>query len=103
MGNPSRGLHFFLRGGYTLLAVCYGQEAGLMNAEGFAGRPGELRSAGALSKQALAERAGLKRLAGARLETGRNDPAWRTVLALSKALGVTCEAFTREPADLPPP
>jgi transcriptional regulator with XRE-family HTH domain len=32
------------------------------------------------------------------LEQGRRKPSWETVLALAKALGVDCTAFTIEPA-----
>ena len=31
------------------------------------------------------------------LEQGRRKPSWETVLALVKALGVDCAAFTTEP------
>ena len=37
----------------------------------------------------------------AQLEQGRNKPSWDTVLALCKALQVSCEAFTQEPTQRP--
>jgi len=38
----------------------------------------------------------------AKLERGDREPAWATVLDLAKALGVSCEAFTQEPAEREP-
>ena len=64
----------------------------------FSGRLRELREAAGLSRQELADKAGMK-LGGVRnLEQGTRDPGWDTVLVLAQALGVTCEAFTAEPA-----
>lgn len=69
-----------------------------MNADRFAVRLKELREGAGLTQQKLADDAGLK-LGGIRdLEQGRRKPAWETVLALCKALGVDCTAFTQEPA-----
>jgi transcriptional regulator with XRE-family HTH domain len=74
-----------------------------MNADWFAGRLRELREAKGLSREQLAEAAGMK-VGGVRdLEQGVRSPAWKTVLALCQALGVSCEEFTREPAHRPPP
>jgi transcriptional regulator with XRE-family HTH domain len=68
----------------------------------FAGRLRELREGAGLSREGLAERAGLK-VGGVRdLEQGRREPGWRTVLALARALGVGCTAFLQEPAARPP-
>jgi transcriptional regulator with XRE-family HTH domain len=65
----------------------------------FAGRLRELREAAGLSRKELADKAGLQSEAGIRnLEQGVRRPTWETVLALARALGVSCEAFTREPA-----
>jgi hypothetical protein len=36
------------------------------------------------------------------LEQGRRQPAWETVVALAKALGVSCDAFLQEPTTAPP-
>jgi hypothetical protein len=33
----------------------------------------------------------------AQLETGRRGPTWETALALSDALGVSCEEFRKKP------
>ena len=68
-----------------------------MSAEWFAGRLKELREAAGLTQQQLAERAGMNRFGVAQLEQGRNKPGWETVLILSPALGVSCEAFNQEP------
>jgi transcriptional regulator with XRE-family HTH domain len=69
-----------------------------MGAEWFAGRLRELRAASGLSRQELADKAGLK-FGGVRdLEQGLHVPGWDTVLALAAALGVGVEAFTTPPA-----
>jgi transcriptional regulator with XRE-family HTH domain len=64
----------------------------------------ELRQAAGLSQAQLAEMAGLHPMALAKLEQGQRGPAWDTVLAIAKALNVTCEAFNQAPAgDAPTP
>ena len=69
-----------------------------MEAESFKDRLVELRMAAGLSRKELAERAGLQSEAGLRdLEQGRRRPSWDMVVALCKALGVTCDAFLQEP------
>jgi transcriptional regulator with XRE-family HTH domain len=72
-----------------------------MNAGWFAGRLRELREAAGLTQQQLAEKAGLTREGVAQLETGRREPAWRTVVSLCRALGTSCEAFLQEPSAQP--
>jgi transcriptional regulator with XRE-family HTH domain len=72
-----------------------------MSAEWFAGRLKELREQARLTQEQLAERAGMNKFGVAQLEQGRNKPSWETVLALAKALNVSCEAFTQEPAPRP--
>jgi XRE family transcriptional regulator, regulator of sulfur utilization len=73
-----------------------------MDAEWFAGRLRELREAVGLSRKELADKAGMRSEAGIRnLEQGIRKPSWETVLALCKALGVACDAFTHEPTDQP--
>jgi transcriptional regulator with XRE-family HTH domain len=52
-----------------------------------------LRAERGLSQAQLAERAGLHKLGVAKLEQGHREPAWGTVVALAKALGVSCAAF----------
>jgi hypothetical protein len=37
----------------------------------------------------------------AQLETGRRGPTWETALALSDALGVSCEEFRKKPQEGP--
>jgi transcriptional regulator with XRE-family HTH domain len=68
-----------------------------INAERFAGRLKDLRTAAQLTQEQLAAKAGLTKDGIAQLEQGRREPTWATVLALAGALGVTCEAFTKEP------
>jgi transcriptional regulator with XRE-family HTH domain len=89
------GLH--LRESQRLFRGCPG-----MNPEWSGGRLRELREQAGLSRQELADKAGLK-LGGIRdLEQGRNKPSWETVLALCQALSVDCSAFTQEPTTQTP-
>jgi transcriptional regulator with XRE-family HTH domain len=64
----------------------------------FAARLREMRESAGLTQEQLADRAGVKRDAVARWEAGKREPGWSSVLALCQALGVSCEAFTKEPA-----
>lgn len=64
----------------------------------FGDRLRELREAANLTQQSLGEKAGLTRDGVAQLENGRRKPSWETVLALSEALGISCEAFAQEPS-----
>src|SRR5262249_36325089 len=72
-----------------------------MNADWFAGRLRELREGAGLTQQELAERAGLTREGVAQLETGRREPAWRTVVSLCQALGAKADDFLHPPAPRP--
>jgi transcriptional regulator with XRE-family HTH domain len=63
---------------------------------GFGGRLRVLREKAGLSQRELAEKAGCNQFTVAKLERGAQEPAWPLVLALAKALGVTCEAFNGE-------
>jgi transcriptional regulator with XRE-family HTH domain len=74
----------------------------MADASWFPGRLRELREAAGLTQEQLAERAGVKRDAVARWEAGKREPGWSNVLALCEALGCTCEAFTRPPAERTP-
>jgi transcriptional regulator with XRE-family HTH domain len=67
-------------------------------AERFGERLRELRAAAGLTQEQLAEKAGVKVGTLRDLEQTRNSPRWTTVVALSRALGVSCEAFLKEPA-----
>jgi transcriptional regulator with XRE-family HTH domain len=68
----------------------------------FKDRLRELREAAGWTQQELAARAGMK-VGGVRdLEQGVNKPSWASVLALGKALGVSCTAFLEPPAPRPP-
>ena len=72
-----------------------------MQAEWFAGRLRELREAAGLSRKELADKAGLQSEGGIRdLEQGRRKPSWEMVIALCRALGVTCDAFLVAPQPL---
>lgn len=65
---------------------------------GFAGRLKSLREARELTQGDLAQQTGLNRFSIAKLEQGRREPNWPTVLRLAKALGVDVGAFvTGEP------
>src|SRR3954469_220628 len=68
----------------------------------FAGGLKELREAAGLTQPQLAERAGLTKDGIAQLESGRREPAWRTVVALCEALGVGPGEFLKQPAARPP-
>jgi transcriptional regulator with XRE-family HTH domain len=74
-----------------------------MEAEHFAGRLKELREQAGLSQKELADRVGQTVRQVSRLETGAQKPSWETALALCRALGVSCEAFTQKPAAQPEP
>jgi transcriptional regulator with XRE-family HTH domain len=50
-----------------------------------------------MTQKELAERSGLTREAVAYLETGHNEPRWKTVVALCAALGVTSDQFLKPP------
>jgi transcriptional regulator with XRE-family HTH domain len=67
-------------------------------ADWFGGRLRELREAEGLTQPQLAERVGISTRQVSRLETGEQVATWPTVLALAKAMGVDCNAFTRPPA-----
>jgi transcriptional regulator with XRE-family HTH domain len=74
-------------------------------ATGFAGRLRSIREQAGLSQRELAERAGCNVFTLSKLERGTQEPAWPLVLALARALGVTCEAFQPagdEPAEESP-
>ena len=59
----------------------------------FARRLRCLRVAAGFSANALALRTGISRQAYSQLELGRTQPAWETVQALAKALGLSTEEF----------
>jgi transcriptional regulator with XRE-family HTH domain len=74
-----------------------------MSAKWFAGRLRELREEAGLTREELAEKAGLKPGGVRDIEQGKRVPGWETVLALCGALGCSCEEFRREPAERPEP
>jgi len=65
---------------------------------GFAARLRALREEAGLSQKELAAQSGCSISIVQKLEQGLNEPTWPTVLALAKALGVDCTAFTEEPS-----
>jgi transcriptional regulator with XRE-family HTH domain len=66
--------------------------------EHFGARLRELREAAGLSRQELADKAGMK-IGGIRdLEQGLRRPLWDSVVALAEVLGVNLHAFLEEPA-----
>jgi len=58
-----------------------------------------LREQAGISQYELAARAGLSRQALSHLEQGNRQPAWNTVKALAKALGVSVSAFDDVPKE----
>jgi transcriptional regulator with XRE-family HTH domain len=47
-----------------------------------------------LTQKEVAEKAGIHPNTVARLERGKMEPSWQLVLAIAKALQVTCEVFS---------
>lgn len=73
-----------------------------MSADKFGDRLRELRTSAGISRKELATKAGFRSEAGIRnLEQGLYKPAWETVLAICKALGLECTAFSQELAEKP--
>jgi len=60
---------------------------------GFAERLRQVREAKGLTQTQLAEAAGCFPMTISKLERGAQEPAWPLVLALARALGVSCQAF----------
>ncbi len=73
-----------------------------MNKQTFGQRLKELREAASLTQQQLAEKAGLNQFGIAKLEQGVRSPAWETVQALARALGVSCSAFETDAGQAEP-
>jgi transcriptional regulator with XRE-family HTH domain len=67
------------------------------------GRVRELREGAGLSREQLAAAAGVSLRAVVQWELGEREPGWFNILALAEALGEDCTAFTRPPAERPPP
>jgi DNA-binding XRE family transcriptional regulator len=63
------------------------------DATGFGGKLKQVREQAGLSQQELAERTGCNKFTVAKLEQGKQEPAWPLVLAFCRALGVNCLAF----------
>src|SRR5689334_16851970 len=94
-------ISYYIFRGAVILGVGQFTAGAGMNPEWFAARLRELRGGAGLTQQQLADKAGLTREGVAQVETGRSEPAWRTVVALCDALGVSCDAFLREPGEQP--
>ena len=73
---------------------------------GFGGRLQQLRGRAGLTQAELAGRAGVFPLTISKLERGVHEPAWPLVVALARALAVSCDAFLADgdgsPAAPPP-
>lgn len=72
----------------------------------FAARLRELREKAGLSRRELAEKSEVSERAIVQWERSEREPSWSNVLAIAKALGVSCEAFQlagEEPALEAPP
>jgi transcriptional regulator with XRE-family HTH domain len=55
-----------------------------------------LREEAGLTQPTLAEKAGMNRFGIAKIEQGVREPAWSTVVALCKALNVSCQTFMEQ-------
>jgi transcriptional regulator with XRE-family HTH domain len=64
-----------------------------MAAEAFPHKLRQLREAAGITQKELADRVSISVRQISRLETGAQIATWPTVLALCKALGVSCSAF----------
>jgi transcriptional regulator with XRE-family HTH domain len=62
----------------------------------------ELRELAGLSREQVADAAGVSFRAVVQWEVGSREPGWFNMVALSKALGVSCDEFNREPTVRPP-
>ena len=74
-----------------------------MSKQTFGQRLKQLRESASLTQQQLAEKAGLNQFGVAKLEQGVRSPAWQTVQALARALGVSCQAFEEGAAEAETP
>ena len=70
---------------------------------GFATRLRALRTGAGLTQAELASRAGMHLQSLVKLERAEREPAWASVIALAKALGVSCEQFIAEGEQAEPP
>jgi len=63
----------------------------------------ELREQAGMSREQLADAAGVSLRGVVQWELGEREPGWFNMLALAEALGVKCDTFAQAPGDLPPP
>jgi transcriptional regulator with XRE-family HTH domain len=68
----------------------------------FGKRLKEMREQNGLTQRRLADKVGLSLRAITYFESGTRLPTWDVVLALAKALGQDCTAFTQQPAEREP-
>jgi transcriptional regulator with XRE-family HTH domain len=70
--------------------------------ESFADRLRTLREAAGVSQYRLAQLSGITKQSLSKLELGKTQPSFETVLTLAKVLGVDVSAFAYPLADSPP-
>lgn len=63
----------------------------------FSGRLRELREASGMTQAELAEKARLHRHSVAQFEQDLREPSWKSVQAIAKALGISCQEFEKRP------
>lgn len=68
--------------------------AGGLPASGFGEALRRVRAEKGVTQREMGERAGIHPNTVARLERGEVEPSWQVVIAVSKALGVDCTAFS---------
>jgi transcriptional regulator with XRE-family HTH domain len=61
----------------------------------------ELREAAGMSRQQIADAAGVSVRAVIQWELGEREPGWFNVVSMAEALGVDCRAFLEEPVERP--
>src|SRR5262245_25443307 len=88
-----------------MMFLCESEVRVAKKRETFADRLQALREAAGISQYRLAQLSGITKQGISRLEMGETRPAWDTVQALARALGVSVEEFVVEGEDLgkPPP
>jgi transcriptional regulator with XRE-family HTH domain len=65
----------------------------LAKASSFGAQLRKLREKEGITREELAKRAGVSGAAISRIEQGKREPGWETVIKLARALGVSVSAF----------